>query len=155
MYIYPSLAWYLAIYTSKYFTNPPVQNSWLFFYSGKTGRPDRSTGACIQDVHACACLSADRPVDRLKAVCSRVFSADRIGRPPSENCVSFLRTVDRAVDPSPTASCQQGGRPTGPVDRQACKAPTALSSLVQSEICFCDLFLADFFWVFGDLFQIK
>ena len=102
-----------------------------FSVSGLTGRPARSTGA---SVWTCTFVHVCRPtarVDRLSAVALGFSgSTARVDRPQNTSFCLRGRST-RPVDPSPTALCQQSWRPTGPVDRQACKSPTALSSFVQ------------------------
>ena len=74
---------------------------------GQDGRPPRSTASCVQDVHACARLSVDRPVDRPKTACSLFFVGRPTGRPP---VVCPLRPVDRAQR---LYANWATGRPTG------------------------------------------
>ena len=160
MYIYLFSMLLSHISLQNYFENflKSKINPYLFLFQAwrSTGpvdrlcsRPGRSTSrsteSCVQDVHACARLSVDRPVDRPKTACSLFFG----GRPTVKNCVCPLRPVD----PSPTASCQQGWRSTGPVDRQACQLPTALSSLVKIWILIFTLFCGRTFLTFWGLFS--
>ena len=104
----------------------------LLFFCFRLDRPTGPVDRRLhQDVHDCARLLTDRP--GRPTVCSLLSGF--LGRPPGSTarrtlCFS-LRTVDPGVDRSPTALCQQSWRPTGPVDRQACKSPTTLSSFVQ------------------------
>ena len=152
------LVWYLVIYPfqkKKHFTNFSKSFSWQFFCF-RLDRPTEPVDRSLCPGHARLCMSVGRPIGRpTESSLLSGFLGRPTGRPPSENCVSFLRPVDRSVDPSPTAICQQGGRPTGPVDRQACRAPTALSSLVQFWNLFLGLFFGRLFLGFVDLFQIK
>jgi len=86
-------------------------------------RPGRSTAqstaSCVQDVHTCARLSVDRPIDRPKTACSLFF----VGRPGRSTASSKLCLPFAASRPSPTAICQKGCRSTGPVDRQPAWSP--------------------------------
>jgi len=103
-------AWYLATYTYKIiFKNFQVLNPAVCFLDFRPGgRPHRSTGSCVQDVHACARLSVDRPDDRPKTMCSLFFLGRPTGRPPSENCPLSFCPVDRPVDRSAKGSLPAG-----------------------------------------------
>ena len=153
--LFPS--WYLVIFTSKYFYNKNFQvlSCCCFSVSGKTGRPARSTGACVRTctlVHVCRPTAGS--TDRLQC-CSRVFWVDRPVDRLQKTVFLFRGRSTRAVDPSPTATASRAdGRPDRSTARPA--EPQRLFPLLcYSEICFLDCFLADFFWVFGDLFQSK
>ena len=101
----------------------------IFLFQAKPAdRPGRP--ATVLDMHACACPSADRPGRPTDCRLLSGFLGRPDGRPPSETCVSIYRTVDPTGRPEPNGYCHLGGRPTGLVDRQACKSPTALSSFV-------------------------
>ena len=151
MYIYTSLAWYLAIFTSKIF----YKNSkfrFLLFFCFRQDRPTGPVDWSLYPGRARLCTSVGRPPGR-PTECSLLsgFMGRPPGRPPAEHFVSFWGRSTRAQR---LFASRADGRPDRSTARPA-KSPTALSSLVQSEICFCDLFLADFFWVFRELFQIK
>ena len=93
-----------------------------FSVSGWTGRPDRSTGSCVR---TCTLVHVRRPTDRTtgrKQIAHYFLSVGRTVDRPKVSALCFL-SGGRPVDPSPTAICQQGGRPTGTVDRQACQSP--------------------------------
>ena len=83
-----------------------------FSVSGWTGRPDRSTGSCVQDVHTRACLSVGLPVDRPKtsALC---FSVGRpTGRPTKKLLLSvFCRSADRSTAFTKLCFLFEAGRP--------------------------------------------
>ena len=124
MYIYLFSMILSHISLQNYFENFPksrkilLQN--LFQAWRSTGlvdrlysRPGRSTETCVQDVHTCARLSVDRPIDRPKTACSLFF----VGRPGRSTASSKLCLPFAASRPSPTAICQKGCRSTGPVDR--------------------------------------
>ena len=101
---------------------------------------DRSTGACVRTCTVCACLSVDRPVD--PTVNSLLSGC--LGRPPSRppegNCGLTKRSVDPAVDRSPTALCQQGdGRPARSTAKPA-EAQRLFPLWCNSENCFYFLF---------------
>ena len=140
----------LSYFTSKYFLQQKFQVlSLLLFFCF---RQDRPTGPVDRHLHrTCTLVHVCRPTARVDRQSAGLLS-DFLGRPPgrplSETCVSLQRTVDRTGRPEPNGYCQQGRRPTGPVDRQACKMPTALSSLLQSEICFKICFWQTFFLSF-------
>ena len=125
-------SWYLdTLYFKIFFKIKNSKSCCYFSVSGLTGRPARSTGASIR---TCTFVHVCRPtarVDRLTAVALGFSgSTARVDRPQNTS-FSLRGRSTRPVDPSPTALCQQSWRPTGPVDRQACKSPTALSSFVQ------------------------
>ena len=101
------------------------------FFCFRLYRPTGPVDRIMCPGRARSCTSVGQPTGR--PTCKPQLSVNfgrPTGRPTVNIFVSFLRPVDRTVDPSPTAICQQGGRPTGPVGRQACCCPTALSSLV-------------------------
>jgi len=85
----------------------------------RTGRPSLVVMACTF-VHVC---QSTRPVDRLKALCSRVLSVDRAGRPTEQRNIFSLATGRPTGRPSPTASLPMDCRSTGPVDRQPPAGP--------------------------------
>jgi len=117
--------------TQNYFTKfSKFKSCWFFLFQADrpTGPVDRRQ---CQDVHVCARLSVDRPGRPTECTCSRVFWVDRSGRPQEESCALSFVAVDPTGRPEPTALCQLSWRSTGPVDRQACCCPTALSSFVQ------------------------
>ena len=83
-------------------------------------RQDRPTGPVdrrlYQDVHACARLSADRRVDRLNAVCSRVFWVDR----PQNTLFLFRgRSTERSTRVQRLLASRAGGRPDRSTARPA------------------------------------
>jgi len=146
-------AWYLVKISYKIILqNFPSPFPGSFSVSGWTGRPDRSTGSCVQDVHACACLSADRPADRLKAVCSRVFS---VGRPVDRLCKTMFPSWGRSTGRSTRAQRLYASKADGRPDRSTAKPakPQRLFPLWWfSEICFLICFCSRFSWSFRDLF---
>ena len=162
-----SSAWYLATYAYKIilkiFPSPEFSHFVKLFQAWRsTGSDDRTFSRpgqptdpvdrdLCQDMHACACLSVDRPVDRPKTVCSLFFVGRPTGRPPLQNCVLPLEAGWPTGRPSPTAICQQGWRSTGLVDRQPAWAPTTLSSLVKFWNLFLRLFVWQIFLIFWGL----
>jgi len=141
------------VQTQNYFTKFSKSEKILFFLF----QADRPTGPVdrrqSQDVHVCVRLSVDRPGRPTVSSCSRVFWVDRPGRPPEENYVFFFGRSTRPVDRSQRLFASwAGGRPA----RSTAKPATAqrlFPLLCNSEICFSDCFLADFFRVFQVFFR--
>ena len=143
-----------SLLQNNFYKKFQVLEIYCFSVSGKTGRPARSTGACVW---ACTSVHVRRSTagsTDWEQVCSRVFWVDRPVDRQKETVFLLKRTVDPAVDRSSTALCQQGdGWPDRSTVRPA-KCPTALSSLVQFWNLFLGLFfLADFFWVLWIFFR--
>ena len=130
---------YFKIFLQQKFPSSVLLLFFCFRQNRPTGPVDRRL---CQDVHACACLSADRRVDRLSAVCSRVFWVDRPVDRLQKTVFLFRGRSTRAVDPSPTATASRAdGRP----DRLTAKPaePQRLFPLLCiSEICFGRFFLS-------------
>ena len=129
MYIYLFSMLLSHISYKNYFENFPKSKIPFSAYCFRPGRStDRSIETCVQDVHACARLSVDRPVDRLEPCCSLFL----VGRPGRSTDGSKRKFPFAAGRPSPTAICQLGCRLTGRSTDSRPGAPTALSSLVNS-----------------------
>ena len=147
-------AWYLATYTYKnilqIFPSPKFPLS--FSVSGWTGRPDRSTGSCVQDVHARARLSVGRPVDRPKTSALCFLS---VGRPVDRLYKTVFPSLCRSTGRSTRAQRLYASRADGRPGRSTAK-PASCQRLFplwwKSEICFYTVFVADFFWVLWIIF---
>ena len=131
MYTPTSMLLKFVLKTQNYFTKFPSSKTCCFSCFRLTGRPARSTGASARTCTVCACLSVDRPVDPTVNSLLSGFLGRPPGRPREGNCVSFVEDGRPDGRPEPNGSLPTRRRSTDPVDRQACKSPTALSSLVQ------------------------
>jgi len=108
----------------------------------------RSTAFGVQDVHACARLLVDRPVDWPKIDCSLFFVSRPTGQPPVQ---TLFALCGRSTDESTTANgympdrlpVDRAGRPTAGL-----LPPTALSKLVKTD--FSPFLVGRNFWSFGD-----
>ena len=154
MYVFTSLAWYLAIFTSKCFTKIPSSVSCCFSVSARTtdrtGRPELVSRTCTL-VHVC------RPTVRStdwKQFCSRVFWVDRPVDRLQKTVFHFRgRSTERSTRVQRLLASRAGGRPDQSTARPA-KSPTTLSSLVQSEICFWQTF-SEFLEIFSRSNKLK
>ena len=134
------------IYLQKYFTNfSKSKISSQFSVSGWTGRPDRSTGSCVLDVHARARLSVGRPADRPKTSALCFLS---VGRPADRLYKTVFPSLCRSADRSTRAQRLYASRADGRPGRSTAKPARAQRLFplwCKSEICFYTVFVADFF----------
>ena len=139
------------VQTQNYFTKfSKSKKKYCFSYFRLTGRPAPVPG------RAHLCTSVGRPPRSTDWI---HLLSGFLGRPvrstAEESCALSFGTVDPTGRPEPTALCQLSWRSTGPVDRQACCCPTALSSFVQFWSLFYWLLFSRFFQGFPGLFQRK
>ena len=127
----------------------------VFSVSGRTGRPARSTGACVRTctlVHVCRPTAGSTDC---KQSCSLVFWVDRPVDRLQKIVFSCRGRSTGLVDRSPTASASRAnGRPDRSTARPA-KCQRLFPLWCNLKICFYKSILADLFRFFGDLFQIK
>ena len=136
MYVYSSSMILSHISISKTFYKI-FKVLFLAVFLFQAGPADRPVDRSLCPGHARLCMSVGRPTGRpTESSLLSGFLGRPTGRPPSKNCVSFLRTVDRLVDPSPTALCQQGGRPPDRSTVKPAKPQRLFPLWCNSEICF-------------------
>ena len=115
-----------------------------FSVSGKTGRPDRSTGACIRTcmlVHVCRPTAGSTDC---KQFCSRVFWVDRPVVRLQKTVFYFRgRATGRSTRAQRLLASRADGRPYRSTARPA-KCQRLFPLWCKSEICFYNLFWQTF-----------